>query len=330
MTLAHPWLLLWILPLFAILLYRKRFPVHLASLSFSREDLQAQLPISFRARWRGTILQALRLLACLLLVVALARPQKLLWAPPGEDQGIDILLALDTSASMQALDFNPDDRLQAAKKAAAEFIRHRPWDRIGIVVFAGTAFLQCPLTRDHEALLEFLELVRIGMTEVDGTAIGNAIATATHRLQASPSESKVLILLTDGRNNAGEIDPATAAKAAQSFEVKIYTIGTGGAGPALFPVEDPILGKKLVPLQEELDEKTLQQIARLTGGEYFRATDALGLKEIYRQIDRLEKTEFENPPQKLYQDLHLMFLTAGLLLLILEIFLGHTLLLKIP
>lgn len=273
----------------------------------------------------------LKYAALALAVVALARPQAGQKTEEIYNQAIDIMLLLDTSTSMQALDFKPGNRLDAAKKVSREFVAGRPYDRIGIVVFGGMAFTQCPLTLDHDAVLNFIDQVEIGMTGVDMTAIGSAIATGAERLKNSTGKSKVMILLTDGRNNAGDIDPITASQAAAALNIKIYTIGAGAPGGALYPVDDPVFGRQYVKIPEqELDEDTLAKIAENTGGRYFRATDSSSLSNIFRQIDQMEKTEIKSLKYTSYTELFGWFLWPAFLLLGLEIFITRFWLVKIP
>jgi Ca-activated chloride channel family protein len=258
----------------------------------------------------------LRYAVLVLMLLALARPQAGQQSEEIEAQGIDIMLLLDTSTSMQALDFKPADRLTAARKVARDFVAGRKYDRIGIAVFAGMAYTQCPLTIDHDAALDFLASTAIGMTEVDGTAIGSAIATAANRLKGGTGKSRVMILLTDGRNNAGEIDPLTAAQAAAALGIRIYTIGAGQPGGALYPVDDPFLGRRYVRIPEqELDEATLAKIAELTSGRYFRATDTASLAQIFKQIDTMEKTDIKTLKYTHYRELFGYLLWPALILL---------------
>jgi len=271
----------------------------------------------------------LRGLALSLMVVALARPQA---GRKGEEiltKGIDIILAIDVSTSMKAEDFKPNNRLWVAREVAKDFIRGRKNDRIGLVVFAGKSFTQCPLTLDYGVLLNFLDQVKIGMVE-DGTAIGMGLATAINRLRDSKAKSKVIILLTDGRNNRGEIDPLTAAKAAQALGIKVYTIGAGRRGSALYPIEDPLFGKRYVRLPVDIDEKTLTEVATTTGGRYFRATDAQKLAEIYKEISRMEKTKIKVREYMEYSERFGRLLLPALLLLMVEIGLANTRFRKIP
>lgn len=274
---------------------------------------------------------ASRLLALALIVLAMARPQRVSRGEIPPTEGVDIILCIDTSTSMSALDFDPFNRLEAAKKAAREFIEKRKNDRIGIVVFSANALLQCPLTLDYESLLEFLDDVSIGMTRTDGTAIGDAIATSANHLKNSPAKSKVIALLTDGRSNTGLVsDPVLAAKAAASYGIKIYTIGTAGKGPARVPVDHPVFGRTYVMQEEDLDEGTLMAISNATSGEFFRATNYAELQNIYKRIDALEKTEFRNAPVVSYNDRYLFFLIPALLLVLGELALANTVLMRIP
>lgn len=269
--------------------------------------------------------------ALCLVLLALARPQAGQQSAEIFKRGIDIMLLLDTSTSMRAIDFKPDNRYAAAKKVAREFVRQRVNDRIGIVVFAGLAYTQCPLTADHDAVLTFIDQTEIGMTEVDGTAIGSAIATGSNRLKGSPGKSKVMILITDGRSNAGEIDPLTAAQAAAALGQKIYTIGAGQPGGALFPVDDPLWGRRFVKIPEqELDEDTLAKIAEATGGRYFRATDTESLGRIMQRINELERSEIKTVTYTNYRELFGWFLWPAFALLLLEMLLSTTWLRRLP
>jgi Ca-activated chloride channel family protein len=240
-------------------------------------------------------------LAVLLVTVALARPQHGLRENELSGKGVDIVLALDLSSSMRAEDFQPDNRLFVAKKVAADFVNQRPHDRLGLVVFAGTAVTQCPLTLNHEALIDLLERVDFGMVE-DGTAIGQGLATALNRLRQSRAKSRVVILLTDGVNNRGVIDPLTAAELARALGVRVYTIGVGTTGIAPMPVDDPVQGRHYEMMPVEIDETTLTAIAERTGGKYFRAKDSQALAAIYRQIDGLEKSDLTSAAYSEWRD----------------------------
>jgi Ca-activated chloride channel family protein len=224
-----------------------------------------------------------------LVVIGLARPQLKDVIQETQIEVIDIVLVLDISSSMRAADLKPN-RLEATKKAARRFIDDRPYDRIGLVVFAAQSFIHCPLTNDTDVLLSLLDQVAIVEKEFDGTAIGMAIANSINRLRDTPSKGKVMILLSDGSNNAGELDPTTAAMLAAEFGIRIYTIGAGSQGLAPYPVNDPIWGQRMAQVEVDLDEETLREVARITNGKYFRATDHESLGEIYSQINELERT----------------------------------------
>ncbi len=271
----------------------------------------------------------LRLLVLSLLIVCFARPRSGRTEEEVITEGIDIVLALDISSSMLAEDFKPHNRLEAAKLVAADFIRGRSNDRIGMVVFAAKSFTQCPLTLDYGILLNFLDEVESGMIE-DGTAIGMAIANAANRLRNSKAKSKVVILLTDGQNNRGELDPVTAAKVAEAFGIRIYTIGVGKRGTALYPVDDPIFGKRYVQMPVQIDEATLKEIARITHGTYYRATDKESLDAIFKEIDQLEKTKIEVKQFTRYRDLFPPYLFVALGLVVVEVVLANTKFRKIP
>jgi len=249
----------------------------------------AQAGITFRNYLRH-ILFALRTIALTLLIIVLARPQKTDKFQDISTEGIDIVLTQDISGSMLARDFRPD-RLEASKNIATEFISGRPYDRIGLVVFSGESFTQCPLTTDHAVLINLLREIQSGMIE-DGTAIGMGLASAVNRIKDSKAKSKVIILLTDGVNNRGEIAPATAAGIAKTFGIRVYTIGVGTQGMAPYPVQTPY-GIQYQDMPVEIDEAILQEIAQNTGGKYFRATDNDKLIQVYREIDKLEKSKID-------------------------------------
>ncbi len=275
------------------------------------------------------LLRVLRFIVLSLLIITLARPQLSQSREHSIAQGIDILLVLDISESMRAEDFAGSNRIQTAKSVITEFLAHRENDRIGLVIFAGESFTLCPLTLDYAVLAELLSDVEIGQLE-DGTAIGDALATATHRLRASASKTKIVILLTDGENNAGSITPETAAVLAASNAIKVYTIGMGKEGGARIPYADTTFGKRYREVLTYLDEGTLKQIANTTGGSYFRATDTQSLKHIYAEIDRFEKTKFETVNTIVRKELVGYFLIPAVLLLGIEILLSNTVLRKIP
>ena len=278
-------------------------------------------------------LPVLRGLAFGLLVVGLARPQQGLEESEVTTEGVDIILTIDVSGSMKAMDFTLSgerrSRLDAVKEVVKDFIKGRESDRIGMVVFATYAYIQCPLTLDYGVLLELLNNVRLGMVDANSTAIGSAIAASVNRLRTSTAKSKIVILLTDGRNNTGRIDPITAAKAAVPFGIKIYTIGAGSDRPAPMPVDTPF-GVQYVPQPVEIDEATLKKIADITGGKYFRATDTDALQKIYKEIDALEKSEAKVKHYTDYRELFPWFVFPGLGLLLTEIVLANTLLRRIP
>lgn len=279
------------------------------------------------------ILIVLRLLVITLVILGLARPQAGKEETEITTEGIDIILALDVSGSMQAQDFEikgqRHNRLFVVKDVVKDFIKGRENDRIGMVVFAGRAYTQCPLTLDYGVLLQFLKKIEIGMIE-DGTAVGSAIGTSVNRLRETKAKSKVVILLTDGRNNAGEIDPLTAAEIAKTLGIKIYTIGAGTKGLAPFPAVDIFGNQVLKPIKIDIDDKMLTEIAKITGGLYFRATDTESLERIYEQIDALEKTETEVKHYTEYNELFPYFILPAFGLLILEIALANTRFRKVP
>ena len=277
--------------------------------------------------WLRHLLFACKVLAIVFLVTALARPQSSNSWQTYSSEGIDIVLGLDISTSMLARDFTPD-RLEAAKEVATKFILERPQDRIGLVVFAGESFTQCPLTTDQAVLVNLLREVQSGMIE-DGTAIGLGLANAVNRLKDSPAKSKVVILLTDGVNNRGSIAPVTAAELAKTYGIRVYTIGVGTYGEAPYPVQTPF-GIQLQNVPVEIDEAVLKQIASVTGGQYFRATDNDKLQQIYNEIDQLEKSKVEVKHFSKREEQYFWFGLVGMLLLVTEALLRYTLLRKIP
>ena len=325
----NPWLLLLLLviPLLAIHMSKDYFAtVHFPSVTAlkairsSRVDLYSGVPF------------ILRLLALTFLIIALSRPQEGHKSTEILSVGVDIMLALDTSGSMRALDFEEEGkkitRLKVVKGVVSDFIENRPNDRIGMVVFGEHAYTQCPLTLDQGILQSFLSKLEIGMAG-DSTAIGSAIGIAVKRLKDLESTSKVIILLTDGRNNAGSLPPIQAAQTAKTFGIKIYTIGVGTRGKAPFLVNS-IFGQRYVYQQVDIDENTLKEISEITGGQYFRATDLESLKNIYRRIDEMEKSEVKVIDHSEYKELFHYFLIAGLISLLMEIGLSNTILRRIP
>jgi Ca-activated chloride channel family protein len=299
-----------------------------ASLRFSNLGLVKNLSKTPTSRWRHALF-ALRMLALAMLIVAFARPQSGSTSEEVTTEGIDIVLSIDVSSSMLAEDFKPRNRIEAAKLVATNFIEGRRNDRIGMVVFAALSFTQCPLTLDYGVLLNLLKEVKTGIIE-DGTAIGLGLANAVGRLKDSKAKSKVIILLTDGRNNRGEIDPLTAARIAQAFKIRVYAVGVGSRGEALYPVDDPFFGKRYVRMPVDIDEDMLQEVARITDGKYFRATDRESLQKIFAEIDQLEKTKIEVKQFTRYKELFVNWLALGLGVLVLEIVLTNTRFRKIP
>jgi len=270
-----------------------------------------------------------RVITLILLAVALARPQRVEKGNVPPTEGIDIMLCLDTSYSMAAVDFNPYNRLDAAKTAAADFIGKRANDRIGMVIFGGVAVLACPLTLDYQSVLELLDSAVINMTRVDGTAIGDALITSVNHLKDSKAKSKIIILLTDGRSNVGVItDPVIAAKTAQAYGIKIYTIGTATKGAAQIPTGNPV--QPFMTINDDLDETTLMEVADRTGGEFYRAGNFIELQKIYERINALEKTKFEVKTLANYTDLYLLFLIPALILSAAVFILEKTYLRTIP
>jgi|TARA_B100000953_G_scaffold93392_1_gene76185 Ca-activated chloride channel family protein len=274
----------------------------------------------------------LRFLAITLFIIAFARPQEGHKRTEILSQGVDIVLAIDTSGSMQALDFKKNEtqvtRLSVVKDVVAEFVKNREMDRIGMVVFGANAFTQCPLTLDQNILLSFLDKLKIGMAG-DATAIGSAIGISARRLKDLKSKSKVIILLTDGRNNSGAISPLQAAEIAKSLGIKVYTIGVGKRGKAPFLV-DSIFGKRLIYQNVDIDEEVLNKISKMTDAKYFRATDLKSLKDIYKQIDLLEKSEVKSIDHSEHKELFHYFLIPGLILLLTEIVFSNSFLRRLP
>lgn len=280
-------------------------------------------------RWGAALARALpyalRGAVLVLCAFALARPQAVSRQSAGLTEGIDILLTMDTSTSMRALDFPPGDRMNAAKETAKRFIGGRTADRIGLVIFGGAPVLACPLTLDYEALLDVIDGVQAGMTDVPGTAIGDGIAAAVNHLKAGRSPSKVLILLTDGRSNVGVIDPLTAARAAATYGIKIHAIGTGKRGVSLIPQDGGF-----AQIEDDLDEDSLTQVAEATGGRYFRATSTKELSQIYAEIDRMERAPIARPESVSFKDLYPWLLLPALALLSADLALARTVLLRLP
>jgi Ca-activated chloride channel family protein len=325
---AYPWCLLALAVIPLLVSFRVRRRGREPALRFPElSPLAASTPsLWVRIAWLPF---AFRMLAMALLVIALARPQK---GAAGEEivaEGVDIMLVIDVSSSMLAEDFRPNNRLHVAKEVVADFIQRRDNDRLGMVVFARHALTKTPLTLDHDILLTQLEDVAIGIVP-DGTAIGNAIASGVNRIKESDAKSKLMILLTDGENTAGEIDPLTAARLAKTFGIKIYTVGVGRGGLVPYPFRDPLYGVVYQNVEIPIDEETLTKIADATGARFFRARDAQSLKAVYEEIDTLERTEIEQVQYVRYTELAPRFMTAALLFLLLEVALSRTRLRRLP
>lgn len=327
MRFLHPeylYLLLLLIPL--IVWYVVRLSKTQASFNLASTNAFKGMKPDFRVYMRHFPF-LLRIISIALIIIVIARPQSVSSWEETETQGIDIVLALDVSGSMLSQDLQPD-RLQAAKRVAAEFVTDRNNDNIGLVVFAGESFTQCPLTNDHAVLLNLLNEIQYGMIE-DGTAIGMGLATSVNRLRESQSESRVVILLTDGTNNSGQIAPLTAADLARSYGIRVYTVGVGTTGMAPTPVQTPF-GVRMQNLPVDIDERTLTEIAAMTGGQYFRAEDTEGLRQVYEEIDEMEKylISVQNVTQR--KELFLHFAIAALILMLFELLLRRTWLRSIP
>ena len=326
------WNVVWIPLLIPPLLFvyfrkRRRGSVCYSSLAYFRT-----LPPTL-SRFRRHFLILLRVAVLILLTIALMRPREGTEKTKIHTEGIDVVLAIDVSGSMNAEDFSigntRQNRLFVVKEVVQDFIKRRQNDRIGIVIFGGRAYTLCPLTLDQGVLLQFLERAKVGMLE-DGTAIGDGLTTALNRIRKVKSKSKVIILLTDGAENAGKVDAKTAAELARSVGVKVYTIGVGSKGPVPFPTKD-VFGRTVYELVRiDLDEPLLRAVAERTGGEYYRATDTERLRDIYATIDRLEKTKIETNVFVQYRELFSPFVFFAMLLILMEIVLGQTLLRTLP
>lgn len=313
---ANPWMLVLLAiipPLVFLYIYRQRKGYSYLIVSFLSQAGRA--PKTLRPTLRHALF-GLRIVALICLIVILARPQSSSSWKDVTTEGIDIILALDISGSMLAQDFKPD-RLEAAKNVATEFVSGRPDDRVGLVVFSGESFTQCPLTSDHSALINLMRNIKSGMI-ADGTAIGDGLATAVNRLKDSQAKSKVIILLTDGVNNQGSVAPGTAADIAKTFGIRVYTIGVGRIGTAPYPVQTPF-GIQMQDMPVEIDEPLLRQISATTGADYFRATSNQKLKEIYEQIDTLEKTRIEVSEHHKREERFMSFGLIALMVLGLEL-----------
>lgn len=328
---AHPWLLLLLL-LVPVLAWLKGKTGQPKAFLYSSVGLVKNI-IGLSRSSVGRILLRMRWLALILLLIALARPQL------GEGQakvrasGIDIVVAIDLSMSMAAEDFElrgeQVNRLVIAKDVLEKFVRKRENDRIGLVAFAGRAYIASPLTLDHDFLLQNLERLNLGSLE-DGTAIGSAILAAVNRLRDIEAKSKIVVLMTDGQNNAGKVPPVTAAEAAQTLGIRIYTIGVGTRGIARMPYQNVFGQKTYIDQKVDIDEEMLTKIAQMTGGKYFRAENTAGFRRIYDEIDQLEKTEVEIEKYQRYRELFPYFVLSGLAILLLEIILSNTVWRRLP
>jgi Ca-activated chloride channel family protein len=314
-------------------LYVHRERKRKVAVRFSDLSILKKLPPSPQ-RWMRHVLLALRVAGFCFLVIALARPQKQHIEVDVTTEGVDIMLVLDISESMKALDFRPDDRLAVAKRAMKDFVRRREHDRIGLVLFGARAFTRSPLTTDYDVLLQMIEDATY--TDFSNmTAIGTAIATAANRLKDSPAKSQIIILLTDGANNAGDIPPQVAARAAGELGIRIYTIGVGREGRVPIPVEtvNPITGQRTTREQmweSDLNEQELKEIAQLANGRFFRAQDTKTLMEIYAEIDKMEKTEIKSITHVSHTEYFYKWLWIGFLLIMAELLLLHTVFRRIP
>lgn len=327
MQFAHPIYLYFLLLLIPLIVW------YIVRLSKTQASFKLASTGAFKGMKRGLKVYmrhlpfVLRLISLALIIIVIARPQSVNSWEETETQGIDIVMALDVSGSMLAQDLQPD-RLEAAKKVASEFITDRQNDNIGLVIFAGESFTQCPLTTDHSVLLNLLNEVQFGLIE-DGTAIGLGLANSVNRLKDSDSQSRVVILLTDGTNNRGQIAPLTAADLARSYGIRVYTIGVGTKGMAPTPVQTPF-GIRMQNMPVDIDEKTLTEIAAMTGGQYFRAEDTEGLRNIYDEIDEMEKYLISVQNVTRRQELFLPFALLAMGLIVLELLLRRTWLRNIP
>lgn len=321
---GYLFLLLLLIPL--VVWYVLRHRKNVASLQVSDTSAYEHTPKTYK-NYLIHVPFGLRMIALALIIIVIARPQTTNSWQNSEVEGIDIMLAIDVSTSMLAEDLKPN-RLEAAKEVAAEFVNSRPNDNIGITLFAGEAFTQCPLTVDHAVLLNLIKDIKCGLIE-DGTAVGMGIANAVTRLKDSKAKSKTIILLTDGTNNMGDISPMTAAEIAKSFGIRVYTIGVGtnGVAPYPYPVGG---GVQYVNIPVEIDENTLTQIAATTDGSYFRATSNSKLEEVYQEIDKLEKTKLNVRQYSKREEEYLWFALAAFLCVLVEIVLRNTVLKKIP
>ncbi len=334
-TFANPgyfWLLLALIPLIGFYIWREKKSV--GAIRYSELKLLQSLPKQWSVQFRH-VLPVLQVVGVVLLTVALARPQEGTTSKMVTTHGVDIMLVMDVSTSMKGLDFQPDNRLEVAKKEMQKFIEKREHDRIGLVLFAGRAFTKCPLTQDYTLLRKFIDEVDFDqMEEQNATAIGTAIATAANRLKESKAKSRMIVLLTDGSNNTGTIGPEIAAQAAAGLDIKVYTIGVGKKGEVPYPVQMRDFSGRIRTttrmIESDLDEKTLEKIATITDATFFRAENSKALGKIYEMIDRLEKSEVETREWTTYEERFYPWLIAGFILLLLEFLLAHTRFRRIP
>ena len=328
---SHPWLLLLLLGIPVLAWLKGKFG-GTAAVTFSTTSMLAEIGSRQRNR-AGAFLAGLSYLALALFIIALARPQLGRVTTRVQATGVDIMLVIDVSRSMLAEDFtignSRSNRIDTVKLVTEQFIRQRPNDRIGIVAFAGRPYLVSPLTLDHDWLIRNLERLRIGLVE-DGTAIGSAIASAANRLKDKEAKTKLIVLLTDGDNNAGKVQPLTAAEAAKALGIRIYTIGAGTEGEAPFPLQNAFGRTIYRNVLVKFDEKTLSEIASITNGQYFRATDTNSLRKIFSEIDKMEKTKIEVERTAQYRDLFQYVLIPGIACLLLEILLSQTVWRRLP
>lgn len=331
MSFAHPGFLLLLLALPLAAWWRRRYARETAFL-FSSVQLVHGVA-SLRRSLAGRLLRQMRWLALILMIVALARPRLSEGEFKVKASGVDIVVAMDFSMSMAAEDFEllgrRANRVAAAKDVLRRFIEKRPNDRIGLVAFAGRAYVATPLTLDHDFLLQRLEQLQLGLIE-DGTAIGSGLTACLNRLRDLRSKSKIAILMTDGQNNAGKIPPLTAAEAAEALKVKVYTIGVGTQGVAPYPQKDVFGETRYVPMKVDIDEELLRDIAKRTGGKYYRADNSAKFREIYDDIDRLEKTDAEMKKFVQYEEVFSWFAVPAWVLILLELVLGQTIWRKLP
>jgi Ca-activated chloride channel family protein len=331
MVLKTPWILL-LIPVALLFVFWVRRKQGRSGLRFPSVDLVSSL----HRTWKTDLSKLpfyLRVIVLVLMILALAGPRSILEETQHKTEGIDIVLAIDASGSMQAEDFKMKgkryNRLAVVKDVVHDFIDRRPHDRIGLVAFAGKAYTVSPLTTDHSWLKTNLDRIDFNVIQ-DGTAVGSALASSLARLKKSQAKSKMIILLTDGINNAGKIAPLEAAEAARALKVKVYTIGAGTKGFVPFPVTDVWGRRYYQEVRIDIDEATLQEIAAITGAKYFRATDTESLRQIYQEIDAMEKTEIEEFGYREYRELFVVVLALGLILLFIEMILSNTLLLRLP